>query len=277
MTGTIISLADRAEHESAAPYDVVARGYDSTRCADGRLVDSFLHHLRPAPQGRYVDVGCGTGNYLAAFSKRGLRMTGFDLSRAMLEVARTKAPDADFVLGTAEAMPFEDEEFAGGISCLAVHHFRDLDAAAKEMFRVLQPEGTFVIFTTERSQTDTFWLNGYFPELMRANESLMPPITRIVHALRQAGFSRVEVDTWLIPEDMIDYFLYGGKHQPEVYLSPDVRHGITRFRNAAPRDGVAEGCRRLENDIATGKIAKVIENYPSRCGDYTFIVATKEP
>jgi ubiquinone/menaquinone biosynthesis C-methylase UbiE len=258
-----------------APYDKVSKGYDATRKPDPRLTDAILQQLRPEPRGSYLDVGCGTGNYLAELAARGYAMIGLDLSEGMLRIAREKSTTSDFIRSPAEDIPLADASIAGALSCLAVHHFVDLDAMAREVHRVLKPGARFVIFTTEPGQTRTFWLNEYFGELMRSSESLMPSVTRLVTVLQRAGFRPVNVSTWDIPKDMVDLFLYGAKHQPALYLRDDVRQGITRFRNVKHSRSVEEGCRRLEDDIRSGRIAKVLDEYPSVCGDYTFIAACK--
>ena len=46
-----------------------------------------------------LDLGCGTGNSSEPFVKRGLTVTGLDLSAAMLAVARRKLPEATFIEG----------------------------------------------------------------------------------------------------------------------------------------------------------------------------------
>jgi len=60
------------------------------------------------PRIRTVDVACGTG-----FLTRHLRgeVVGLDQSEAMLEVARSRAPNATFVHGDALALPFPDSSF----------------------------------------------------------------------------------------------------------------------------------------------------------------------
>jgi ubiquinone/menaquinone biosynthesis C-methylase UbiE len=81
--------------------DRVRPGWDEDRAA----LETAIAELEPATT---LDVACGTG-----FLTRHLRgkVTGFDQSEAMLEVAREQAPDATFVQGDALALPFEDGAF----------------------------------------------------------------------------------------------------------------------------------------------------------------------
>lgn len=275
MSTPSLKPLNQTEHGSPAPYDSVSHAYDVTRRPDARLTEAIQDLLRPERGKKYLDLGCGTGNYLAEFAARGYAMTGLDLSEGMLRIAREKSPSSDFICAPAENMPVPSESIAGAFSCLAVHHFENLEAMTREVHRVLERDARFVIFTTEPSQTRTFWLNEYFGELMRSSESLMPPVTRLVTVLQRAGFYPVNVSTWDIPEDMVDLFLYGAKHQPALYLRDDVRQGITRFRRAGQSRSVQEGCRRLEQDIRAGRIRSVLDRHRSTCGDYTFITASK--
>jgi demethylmenaquinone methyltransferase/2-methoxy-6-polyprenyl-1,4-benzoquinol methylase len=55
------------------------------------------------------------------------------------------------VLGSAEAMPFEDDAFDAVIVTDAFHHFRDLDASVREMARVVRPGGAVLILELDKA------------------------------------------------------------------------------------------------------------------------------
>jgi SAM-dependent methyltransferase len=91
-------VADRWR-ESGVPrgaaYDrrfdaLAATGMDVHGEAD--LVDSY-------GPGSVLDAGCGTGRVAIELSRRGHRVVGSDVDEAMLEAARAKAPDLDWVRG----------------------------------------------------------------------------------------------------------------------------------------------------------------------------------
>jgi SAM-dependent methyltransferase len=46
-----------------------------------------------------LDAGCGTGRVAVELARRGIGVTGVDVDPSMLDVARAKAPDLDWVLG----------------------------------------------------------------------------------------------------------------------------------------------------------------------------------
>jgi hypothetical protein len=162
-----------------------------------------------------------------------------------------------------------------GVVCtLAVHHFRDIPAAFKEVFRVLFG-GRFVIFTSTTEQMKGYWLNEYFPKALARSSVQMPTHEYLLESLLGAGFTVVCTENYEVAEDLQDLFLYSGKHRPELYLLPNFRAGISTFGNLIDTEELESGCRRLTTDLALGKINDVIASYHHDAGDYMFIVAEK--
>ena len=63
--------------------------------------------------------------------------------------------------------------------------------------------------------------------------------------------------------------------RPNFYLDPQVRAGISTFAIEENFNEIQFGCGKLQNDIETGNIDKVITSYESDLGDYAFIVCSK--
>lgn len=96
----------------------IARSYDAWReTPTGHYIDSreksmILDLTQPRGGERLLDVGCGTGDHLWLFRRKGCDVTGIDPSAPMLDMARQKlGHKADFYLGQAEDLPFSDDEF----------------------------------------------------------------------------------------------------------------------------------------------------------------------
>ncbi|HEY6005460.1 MAG TPA: HD domain-containing phosphohydrolase [Anaeromyxobacter sp.] len=105
------------------------------------------------PHERVLDVGCGTGELLAAMASAlpGSHLTGLDPDRDALRLARRKldgrGPDARLVSARAESLPFEDRTFDLVVSSLMLHHL-DSDTkvrALREWGRVLAPGGAILL------------------------------------------------------------------------------------------------------------------------------------
>jgi SAM-dependent methyltransferase len=97
---------------------------------------------------RVLDVGCGTG-ILARDAW--LRMngegavTGIDRNDGMIATARRVAPDIDWRIGQAEALPFETESFDHVVSQFALMFFEDRAGSLAEMWRVTKPGGRLTV------------------------------------------------------------------------------------------------------------------------------------
>lgn len=72
-------------------------------------------------------------------------MIGVDSTDAMLDIARSKVPSADFRRGVLEDLPV-DADSVDLVSCaLALTHVPDLVCVLREFRRVLRPNGTIVL------------------------------------------------------------------------------------------------------------------------------------
>jgi ubiquinone/menaquinone biosynthesis C-methylase UbiE len=258
-----------------AIYDEIGTGYDATRKADPYITSRIIHYLDVDDEGQYLDAACGTGNYTIALAARtGAAFHGIDESEHMIGIARNKSRAIQWSVGDVASLPFEENAFSGAICILAIHHFRDLDVALEQLFRVLS-RGPLVIFTSDKKQMEGYWLNEYFPEMMRRSTAIMPGIEEVSLALETAGFENIVTEKYEVRPDLQDWFLYCGKHEPRMYFDPVIRKGSSAFASFAHVDEVERGLNRLALDIASGRIEKVIESYRNENGDYLFVAAEK--
>ncbi len=105
------------------------------------------------PYGHALELGCGTGFFLLNLMQAGVATRGSvtDLSPGMVAAALRNAEHlglgADTVDGRvadAERLPFDDATFDVVVGHAVLHHIPDLDAAFREVLRVLRPGGRFV-------------------------------------------------------------------------------------------------------------------------------------
>jgi SAM-dependent methyltransferase len=96
-----------------------------------------------------LDVGCGNGAYERALVKRGHRgpRVAVDLSIGMLPLVA----DAAVVLADVQWLPFSQECFDLVLAPHMLYHVPDIEIAAKEIRRVLHPEGFLVAITNSVS------------------------------------------------------------------------------------------------------------------------------
>jgi demethylmenaquinone methyltransferase/2-methoxy-6-polyprenyl-1,4-benzoquinol methylase len=99
-----------------------------------------------SPGDRVLDACCGTGDLAIAAQRRGAaEVVGLDFSEEMLERARRKAPELEWVRGDALALPFGDASFDAATVGFGVRNVDDLEAGIRELRRVLRPGGRLAI------------------------------------------------------------------------------------------------------------------------------------
>ena len=131
-------------YESFAPfYDRFTAESDYEAWAD--TVEPLLHRHRPGAS-RLLDLACGTGESLLPFLRRGYEVTGCDLSEAMLEQARAKAPGVRLVRADITGLPVLGRFDA--VTCFddSLNYLcspEELEAAFRSARRNLAPGGVF--------------------------------------------------------------------------------------------------------------------------------------
>jgi ubiquinone/menaquinone biosynthesis C-methylase UbiE len=122
------------------------------------------------PQGALLDLGCGTGAFLAQAQLAGFDPTyGIDASAEMLATAQHNAPSAKLHLGSFENLPWSMATFDQVTSIEALYYCPDPGLALQEVARVLKPGGRFdliIDFYAESTGTET-WPQGVGFELTR--------------------------------------------------------------------------------------------------------------
>lgn len=130
----------------AYDFDKIARDYDRmnhlmTARLDRRWRKSAVQGLH----GKVLDVACGTGDMAVELLRQGCSVTGVDLSKEMMAIAKRKAPQAEYRLADVERLPFGDANFDAVTCAFGVRNFVHLEQGLSEMLRVLKPGGRMVI------------------------------------------------------------------------------------------------------------------------------------
>lgn len=99
------------------------------------------------PGERVLDLGCGTGNAAKVAAAAGAAVVGVDPTERLLAVARDRVPEAEFLHGSAEAIPLNDDAVDAVVSVFAVIFCDAPEQAADEILRVLRPGGRAVVTT----------------------------------------------------------------------------------------------------------------------------------
>src|SRR5689334_10267140 len=143
--------------DAEAVYDAIAEAWVRTRSAPWPAVTGFEAGL---PRGaRLVDLGAGSGRYLAVDEAAGLRAVGLDVSRGQLAVARRMlGPGAALLRGDARTLPVKDASADAALCIAVVHHFfeaSDRLRAVSEARRILKHGGR-ALFSAWGSDAEIF-------------------------------------------------------------------------------------------------------------------------
>ncbi len=152
---------------TSPPFSRLAEVYDEIM-ADVDY-DDWLDFLlrearnRGAPEGRILDLACGTGNATAPALVRGLDVDGLDASNAMLAVARAKLPGV--VFHQADARSFElPHHYALVYSVFdALNNLlddRSFLATARSVRAHLVPGGVFAFDANTTQGLRQLWVDG---------------------------------------------------------------------------------------------------------------------
>jgi len=132
---------------SSDEYGAIAPLYDPLMSGLIRPVRREVRRLAAGFR-NILDVCCGTGDQCRLLHRAGLRVTGIDLSPAMLRVAGAKGPpEIPYIRGDAARLPFADHTFDCVTFSLALHE-KDIPTRARimdEAKRVLVPGGALLI------------------------------------------------------------------------------------------------------------------------------------
>lgn len=154
-------VMNRNAEDVRAGYEVIAETYHAGRAAREQVNVEWLGTLRPLlPQsGKVVDLGCGGGVPISRyFADRGYQVTGYDLSPAMIDLARREAPEALFDVAAIESLALEPGSVDLVTSFFAIIHIdRALHAEIfRRIFTWLKPGGVCLLSLGANDNPDDY-------------------------------------------------------------------------------------------------------------------------
>lgn len=145
-----------------------------------------------------LDAACGPGLYAEELVRRGASVRGFDHSPRMVELARTRVPEAEFrVHDLADPIGWlPDFSVDAALFALALEYVDDRLATLRELHRVLRPGGALVL---SRMHPTGDWLRqgGNYFDVRVVEETWsrgwhlrywLAPLERTCEELYEAGF-----------------------------------------------------------------------------------------
>ena len=154
----------------------------------------IAEYLRDKTWHSLLDVGCGTGWLIDMLRKERLaEYHGLDLAENMIEVAVSKnIPDAQFVVGKADALPYEDGRFDVITCSQSFHHYPDQDKAVAEAYRVLNKGGLYILSDTGVGGLGAWIDNHILFKLSSGGDCQTQNRKSIAKRMEKAGFEVID-------------------------------------------------------------------------------------
>ncbi|HNT25374.1 MAG TPA: methyltransferase domain-containing protein [Anaerolineales bacterium] len=221
----------------ALNYNTIAPTYNRRFVSDGqRQTGAVLRGLAEETQAQSVlEVGCGTGHWLAGLAGAGYACFGLDRSSGMLAQAAQRPEALHLVHGQAEALPF------GGLFELlfcvnAIHHFGDKAAFIHEAWRMLSPGGALAVIGMDpHGKREDWYIYDYFDGTYETDLQRFPAWAEVGAWMEAAGFVQVQlrpVETIYDPKEgravLDDPFLQKHAASQLALLSDDAYTGGMR-------------------------------------------------
>jgi ubiquinone/menaquinone biosynthesis C-methylase UbiE len=162
--------------------------------SDGLEKAAVFALIEVRPSMHVLDLSCGTGNYVLEFVSRGAQVVGLDTSLGMLKAARHKATQKTLrihlVCADASDLPFRGGTFDLVSNILGLEFVSSPDTIIREIARVLQPHGRFVIGALNRFSLWAFKrrIKGWFDRSSIWRKATFLTQTRLANVLIEAGF-----------------------------------------------------------------------------------------
>ena len=175
---------------------------------------AFTASLLPTEKNANVlDLGCGTGLELEEYFSVNpcAKVTGIDLTKAMLEMLKAKFSDKEIttICGSYFEVPFGENVFDAAVSVESLHHFTKEQKIPlyMKLRTALKPGGYFILtdYFSESDEKEEFFRS----ELLKIRREQNLPDDEFYHydtpltveheieALLAAGFTQVdELDSW---------------------------------------------------------------------------------
>ncbi len=186
--------------------------YPLRQYAHATQYGGILQYVQPGM--KVLDAGCGDGVLSVMMAHKGAFVTGCDFSEPNIKAAREYAheqgiPNAEFLVGDAENLPFPDNSFDLVVSSHVLEHLPDFDKGLQEVMRVTKKRAVVAIPTVLNPCSFVQVGRGWF--WLKGPRSFLAFFRGLLLTCRAAFFGEEGVDE-----------MYGGANVPHVFRFPRV-------------------------------------------------------
>jgi SAM-dependent methyltransferase len=177
----------------AVDYDSIAATYDrrfNTGHPEG-IAETLVGLVGALKAKHVLEVGCGTGHWLAQLGPWVPWLFGLDLSTGMLHKAR-QSGSRNLVRGEARCLPFPDRCLDMVYCVNAIHHFFDSQAFVSQADRTLKSGGALAVIGSQpHHHKDGWYVYHYFEGVYARDVQRFPTWEQIRAWMQACGFKRI--------------------------------------------------------------------------------------
>ena len=164
-----------------------------------------------------LDLCSGTGDLAGILKEKcpEAQVIGVDFSSAMLEIAREKHPEIEFIEADCAKLPFEDKSFDLCTISFGLRNVENIEKVLNEIYRILKPSGIFINLDLGKpNKFFNFFLKPYMYiwvaflgkifhgdktpyEYLAVSNETFPSQEKLVKILGQTGFQEVKNKNYL--------------------------------------------------------------------------------
>jgi len=143
-------------------YNLISEEFSLTRGFLWGELNKFQDLVKDGE--KILDLGCGNGRFLEFFRNKNIEYIGVDSSEKLIEIAKKKYPDFQFLVADALSLPFLENSFDKIFSISVFHHIPSKELRLqflKEIKRTLKPRGILILTVWN------LWQKRYFLPILK--------------------------------------------------------------------------------------------------------------
>ncbi len=149
------------------------------------LQNKFFKNLQ-ADSSAILDVGCGRGEFLEAFTELGFKVSGVDISPSLENLEKNfNVSQCDF---EKDSLPYNENSFDFLFSKSVVEHLHYPEKLVDECFRILKPGGKAIFMCP--SWVHTYW-GPFYIDHTHVTPFTLPSLSQL---MQLSGFEIVYAD-----------------------------------------------------------------------------------
>ncbi len=238
-------------------YDRIASTYDQRFAGEAPrgTATALIRLAQEIAAQQVLEVGCGTGRWLAELAPLCKEVYGLDYSVGMLSQAQIREAPLILVRGLAGRLPLPDASFDLVYCVNAIHHFDQQRSFVNEVRRLLRPGGALAVLGFDpRQHRDKWYVFDYFEGTFDTDLARFSSWGTVMDWMVSAGFQQIE---WRLAERIRD-----PKRGRAVLDDPFLRKNASSQLVLLSDDAYAAGLEKIGAAVEVGEASGEAPLFP---------------